>query len=149
MTSEVTKAKKNRPSRYRPEFDKVEAIADAVIESDRMDCTARYLVTGRRFANLETEEIKQRWTEATRNFLISYGIVNPREMDDLGSELASERWHCLWKMLVTKPRQLRGGSGMTTTPKLAREYETESVAFGMTSKSDEIEGSRGPQDGRS
>jgi hypothetical protein len=87
MTSEVTKAKKNRPSRYRPEFDKVESIADAVIESDRMDCTARYLVTGRRFANLETEEIKQRWTEATRNFLISYGAVNPREMDDLGSEL--------------------------------------------------------------
>jgi hypothetical protein len=87
MTSEVTKAKKNRPSRYRPEFDKVEAIADAVIESDRMDCTARYLVTGRRFANLETEEIKRRWTEATRNFLIGYGAVNPREMDDLSSEL--------------------------------------------------------------
>ena len=53
-----------------------------------MESTARYLRSGRRFANLETEEIKQRWTEATRAFLISYGGVNPREMDDLGSELA-------------------------------------------------------------
>ena len=53
-----------------------------------MESTARYLRSGRRFANLETEEIKQRWTEATRAFLISYGGVDPREMDDLGSELA-------------------------------------------------------------
>ena len=33
---------------------------------------------------------------------------------------------------------------MTMTPKVAQEYGTESVAFWMTSKSDEIEGSRGP-----
>src|SRR5437016_611591 len=52
-----------------------------------MESTARYLTSGRRFANLETEEIKQRWTEATRIFLVSSGGVNPREMDDLGSEL--------------------------------------------------------------
>jgi copper homeostasis protein CutC len=65
---------------------KAEAI-DALIKSDQMESTARYLTSGRRFANLETEEIKQRWTEATRTFLISYGGVNPREMDDLGSEL--------------------------------------------------------------
>ena len=64
-----------------------EAIVDALIKSDQMDCIARYLTSGRRFANLETEEIKQRWTEATRRFLTSYGAVNPREMDDLGSEL--------------------------------------------------------------
>jgi hypothetical protein len=87
MTNEVTKAKRNRPSRYRPEFEKVEAIADAVIESDRMDYIARYLAAGRRFANLETEEIKRRWTEAVRIFLAGYGSVNPREMDDLDSEL--------------------------------------------------------------
>jgi hypothetical protein len=88
MTNEVTKAKMGRLSRYRPEFDKVEAIVDALIESDRMECTARYLVSGRRFANLDTEEIMRRWTEATRTFLNSYGTINPREMDDLASELA-------------------------------------------------------------
>ena len=66
---------------------KADTIVDALIKSDQMDSTARYLTSGRRFANLETEEIKQRWTEAARNFLISYGAINPREMDDLGSEL--------------------------------------------------------------
>jgi hypothetical protein len=65
---------------------KFEAIADVVLEYDRMESTA-YLASGRRFADLETEEAKRRWTEATRAFLISYGSANPREMDDLASEL--------------------------------------------------------------
>ena len=67
--------------------DITEAIVDALIKSDQMESTARYLRSGRRFANLETEVIKQRWTEAARTFLTSYGSVSPREMDDLGSEL--------------------------------------------------------------
>jgi hypothetical protein len=67
--------------------DKIEAIVDALLESDQMESTARYLTSGRRFAGLETEEIKKRWTQAARTFLISYGGINPREMDDLGSEL--------------------------------------------------------------
>ena len=67
--------------------NKTEATVDALIKSDQMESTARYLRSGRRFANLETEEIKQRWTEALRTFLTSYGSVSPREMDDLGSEL--------------------------------------------------------------
>jgi hypothetical protein len=50
---------------------KIEAIVDALIESDQMESTARYLTSGRRFAHLETEEIEQRWTEAARTFLIS------------------------------------------------------------------------------
>jgi hypothetical protein len=91
MTKKVTKAKMGRPSRFRPEFDKVEAIADALIESDRMDCVARYLAAGRRFANSETEEIKLRWTDAVRIFLAGFGSVSPREMDDLGSELRLRR----------------------------------------------------------
>ena len=66
---------------------RVEAIVDALLETDQMESTARYLTSGRRFAGLETEEIKKRWTQAARTFLISYGGVNPREMDDLGSEL--------------------------------------------------------------
>jgi hypothetical protein len=66
---------------------KFEALADVVLEYDRMESTARYLASGRRFAELETEEAKRRWTEATRAFLISYGSANPREMDDLASEL--------------------------------------------------------------
>jgi hypothetical protein len=66
---------------------KIEAIVDALIESDQMECTARYLTSGRRFAHLETEEIKKRWTQTARTFLISYGGANPREMDDLSSEL--------------------------------------------------------------
>ena len=67
--------------------DKTEATVDALIKSDQMESTARYLRSGRRFANLETEEIKKRWTEAVRTFLTSYGSVSSREMDDLGSEL--------------------------------------------------------------
>ena len=63
------------------------AIVDALVETDQMESTARYLTSGRRFASLETEEIKTRWTQAARTFLISYGGVNPREMDDLSSEL--------------------------------------------------------------
>src|SRR5271155_2298424 len=66
---------------------KAEAIVDALIESDLMDSTEKYLTSGRRFANLETKEIKHLWTEAARAFLISLGAANPREMDDLGSEL--------------------------------------------------------------
>jgi hypothetical protein len=66
---------------------KAEAIVDALLESDRMESTARYLTGGRRFASLETEQIKKRWTQAARAFLISYGGINPREIDDLGSEL--------------------------------------------------------------
>jgi hypothetical protein len=63
--------------------DNIEAIVDALLKSDQMESTARYLIitSGRRFASLETEEIKKRWTEAARTFLISYGGVNPREMD--------------------------------------------------------------------
>ena len=74
-----------------------EAIVDALLKSDQMESTARYLRSGRRFANLETEEIKRRWTEATRNFLISYGAVNPREMDDLGSETGLRKAALPWK----------------------------------------------------
>jgi hypothetical protein len=66
---------------------RIEAIVDALLESDQMESTARYLTSGRRFASLETEEIKKRWTQAARTFLISYGVVNPREMDDLSSQL--------------------------------------------------------------
>jgi hypothetical protein len=32
-------------------------------------------------------EIKQRWIAATRRFQVCYGEVDPREMDDLTSEL--------------------------------------------------------------
>jgi hypothetical protein len=66
---------------------KAEALVDALLDADQMESTARYLLSGRRFASLETEEIKGRWTAAARIFFASYGSVNPREMDDLGSEL--------------------------------------------------------------
>ncbi len=66
---------------------RIEANVDALLESDQMESTARYLTGGRGFAHLGTEEIKKRWTQAARTFLTSYGGVNPREMDDLGSEL--------------------------------------------------------------
>jgi hypothetical protein len=67
---------------------RIEAIVDALLESDQRESTARYLTSGRRFAHLRTEEIKERWTQAARTFLISYGGVSPREMDDLSSEQA-------------------------------------------------------------
>ena len=60
-----------------PEFSKhgTETITDLVIECDRTESTAKYLASGRRFANLETKEIKRGWIEATRT-LVSYGRVN-------------------------------------------------------------------------
>jgi hypothetical protein len=67
--------------------DRIEALVDALLESDQMESAVRYVRSGRRFASLETEEIKKRWTQATRTFLMSCGGVNPGEMDDLGSEL--------------------------------------------------------------
>ena len=66
---------------------KAEAVVHALLDADEMESTARYLSSGRRFASLETEEIKRRWTEAVRIFLASYGSVSPCEMDDFGSEL--------------------------------------------------------------
>jgi hypothetical protein len=73
----------------RAEFSKhkIEAIADVVLEYARTESTERYLASGRRFANLETDEAKRSWTEATRTFLVSDRRINPREMDDLASEL--------------------------------------------------------------
>ncbi len=65
----------------------VDAFVNALLESARMEDTERYLASGRRFAFLETDEIKQRWTSAARAFLVSGGKVDPREMDDLASEL--------------------------------------------------------------
>ena len=67
---------------------KAEAMVDALLAADQMESTARYLSSGRRYASFGTEEIKQRWTDAVRIFLASYGKENPREMDDLGSELS-------------------------------------------------------------
>jgi hypothetical protein len=56
---------KNSTMRKNPK-DKIEAIVDALLESDQMESTARYLTNGRRFAHLETEEIKKRWRDPTR-----------------------------------------------------------------------------------
>jgi hypothetical protein len=56
-----------------PPKHRIEAIVDALLESDQMKSAARYLTSGRRFASLETEEIKTCWTQAARTFLISYG----------------------------------------------------------------------------
>ena len=63
------------------------AIIDALLASERMECTNRYLSRGRSFGSMETDEIKQRWIAATRKYQLSYGEADPREMDDLTSEL--------------------------------------------------------------
>jgi hypothetical protein len=64
-----------------------DAFIDALLASERMECTESYLFRGRRFVGMETDEIKQSWIAATRKFQVSYGEVDPREMDDLLSEL--------------------------------------------------------------
>jgi hypothetical protein len=53
--------------------------------------------------------------------------------------LVLEKWHCLVKMLGPKPRLLRDGSGVMTTPKVTQEYWSEFVDFAMISKVYEIE----------
>jgi hypothetical protein len=57
------------------------AIIDALLASERMECTNRYLSRGRRFGCMETDEIKQLWIAATRKYQLSYGEADPREMD--------------------------------------------------------------------
>jgi hypothetical protein len=37
------------------------AIIDALLASERMECTRSYLSRGRRFAGMDTDEIKQHW----------------------------------------------------------------------------------------
>src|SRR6202046_59010 len=72
--------------REHPKHKTEAAIVDALVETDQMESTARNLTSGRCFASLETEEITS-WTQAARNFLISYDGVNARKMEDLSSEL--------------------------------------------------------------
>ena len=59
--------------------------------------------------------------------------------------LVLERWHCLVKILGTRPRQLCDGSGVMMTPKATQEYWSVFVDFAMISKAHEIEvGARRP-----
>jgi hypothetical protein len=73
------------------------AIIDALLASERMECTRSYLSRGRRFVGMETDEIRQRWIAATRKFQVSYGEVDPREMDDLTSELDLRKVEPPWE----------------------------------------------------
>jgi hypothetical protein len=73
------------------------AIIDALLASERMECTRSYLSRGRRFVGMKTDEIKQRWIAATRKFQVSYGEVDPREMDDLTSELDLRKVEPPWE----------------------------------------------------
>jgi hypothetical protein len=82
----MTTDDKKRPRK--PMIERREnAIINALLASERMECTRNYLSRGRRFGGMETDEIKQRWIAATRKYQVSYGEVDPREMDDLTSEL--------------------------------------------------------------
>jgi hypothetical protein len=60
------------------EWRRENVIIDALIGSERMECTKSYLSRGRRFVGMETDEIKQRWIATTRKFQVSYGEVDPR-----------------------------------------------------------------------
>jgi hypothetical protein len=66
-------------------------VIDALLASERMECTTSYLSRGRRFVGMKTDEIEQHWIAATRNFQVRYGEVDPREMEDLLSELVLEK----------------------------------------------------------
>ena len=99
---------------------RIEAIVDALIESDQVESTVRYFTSGRRFASLETEEIKKRWAQAARTYLISYGSVNPREMDDLGSELGLRK--------VALPCEDVSAETAAVARRIGRDYDPEGHA---------------------
>jgi hypothetical protein len=46
---------------------------------------------------METDEIKEHWIAATRKFQVSYGELDPREMDDLTSELDLRKVEPPWE----------------------------------------------------
>jgi copper homeostasis protein CutC len=124
--------------REHPKHKTEAAIVDALVETDQMESTARYLTSGRRFASLETEEIKTRWTQAARTFLISYGGVNPREMDDLSSELGLRKVALPCEDVSAETAAVARRIGHDDNPKVTHEYETASVNFSMISKAHEI-----------
>ena len=113
---------------------RAEAIVDALLDAGKMEITARYLSSGRRFASLETEEIKRRWIEAVRIFLASYGSKNPREMDDLGSELRLRKVPLPEENVRDQVAAVARWIQHDDDPKFAHEYGTVSVAFGIASR---------------
>jgi hypothetical protein len=96
------------------------AIIDALFASERMECTKRYLSRGRRFGSMETDEIKQRWIAATRKYQVSYGEVDPREMDDLTSELDLRK--------VDPPREAVRDATERVAQRIRRDHDPETHA---------------------
>jgi hypothetical protein len=82
------------------------AIIDALLASERVECLRSYLSRGRRFVGMETDQIKQRWIAATRKFQVSYGEVEPREMDDLTSELDLRKVGPPWEAVRDETERL-------------------------------------------
>jgi hypothetical protein len=63
-------------------------IADAIIASDAMEQTARYLQGGRYLGSLTIDQLREAWTAAFKTWFISRGDEDARKMDDASAELA-------------------------------------------------------------
>jgi hypothetical protein len=68
--------------------DDPELLADAIIASDAMEQTARYLQGGRYLGSLTIDQLKDTWTGAFKAWFISRGDEDARKMDDASAELA-------------------------------------------------------------
>jgi hypothetical protein len=62
-------------------------LADAIIASDAMEQTARYLQGGRYLGSLTIDQMKDVWTAAFKAWFISRSDEDARKMDDAGAEL--------------------------------------------------------------
>jgi hypothetical protein len=62
-------------------------LADAIIASDAMEQTARYLQGGRYLGSLTIDQLKEAWTAAFKTWFVSRGDEDAMKMDDAGAEL--------------------------------------------------------------
>jgi hypothetical protein len=62
-------------------------LADAIIASDAMEQTARYLQGGRYLGSLTIDQLKDVWTAAFKTWFISRSGEDARKMDDANVEL--------------------------------------------------------------
>jgi hypothetical protein len=62
-------------------------LADAIIASDAMEQTARYLQGGRYLGSLTTDQLKDAWTAAFKTWFASRSAEDARRMDDASAEL--------------------------------------------------------------
>ena len=123
---------------------RIEAVVDALLRI-RPDGEHRKISHRRStLCQLRNRRDQETLEQAARTFLISYGGIRPREMDDLGSELALRKVALPCEEVSAEAAAVARRIGRMMTPKVTHECKTVSVNFSMISKAHEIEDHSAP-----